>query len=143
MEFFFNIKNFKSHEKVIESFSALINWKVGRKWRGPFFSIINFKSHKAVMEFLLRCRSFMSRKNVTEFFFSGNASLSFHMMHKFPGTIFSLSVPNEFLWLNISFLDYTSLWPYILISMKKDRQHISVNTVRATLLLHKWMALHT
>ena len=48
------------------------------------------------MEFFLRFRSFMSRKNVTEFFFGGKASLSFYMMHKFPGTIFSFSVPTEF-----------------------------------------------
>ena len=41
-------------------------------------------------------------------------------MYKFHGTIFSLSVPIEFLSNNI------------LISMKKDAEHISVNTARAT-----------
>ena len=134
---FSKLKTLRVVRKRSSPFSALINWKVRKKWRSPFLSIINFKSHKAVMEFFLRFRRFMSRKNVTEFFFSGNASLNFHMMHKFPGAIFFLSVPTEFLWLNISFLDYTFLWLYILISMKKDREHVSVNTVRATLLLHK------
>ena len=42
------------------------------------------------------------------------------MMHKFPGTIFSVN---------------------ILISMKKDAEHISVNTVRTTFLLHKLIVL--
>ena len=31
----------------------------------------------------------------------------------------------------------------ILIYMKKDAEHISVNTMRATFLLHKEMVLHT
>ena len=47
-------------------------------------------------------------------------------MDKFPGTIFFLSVPTEF-------FDYNS----ILISMKKDTEHISVYNVRATFLLLK------
>ena len=54
------------------------------------------------MEFFLSFSCFKSRKKVTEFFFSGHASLSFHMMHRFPGTIFSLSVPTEILWMYIS-----------------------------------------
>ena len=61
-----------------------------------FFGIKNFKSRKAVLEFFLSFKSFKSRKKVTESFFSGHASLSFHMMHKFPGTTFSLSVPTKF-----------------------------------------------
>ena len=64
-----------------------------------FFGIKNFKSHKVVVEFFLSFRSFKSREKVTEAFFSGHASFSFHMMHKFPGTTFSRSVPTEFLWL--------------------------------------------
>ena len=58
------------------------------------------------MEFFLSFRSFKSSKKVTESFFSDHASLSFHIMHKFAGTIFSLSVATEFLWLYISFFDY-------------------------------------
>ena len=62
-----------------------------------FFSIKNFKSRKAVVEFSLSFKIFKSRKKVVEFFFSDYASLSFHMIIKFPGTTFSLSVPTEFL----------------------------------------------
>ena len=71
-----------------------------------FFSIKNFKSRNAVMEFFLSFRNFKSRKKMTESFFSGHTLLGFQMMHKFPGTIFSLSVPTEFLCLYISFFDY-------------------------------------
>ena len=88
-----------------------------------FFKIKTFKSRKAVVEFSLSFKSFKSRLRV---FFSGHASLSFDMMIKFPGTTFSLSVPTEF-------FDYNN----ILISMKKGVGHISVNTVRATFLLHE------
>ena len=42
------------------------------------------------MEFFLSSRSFKSCEKVTESFFSGYASLSFHMIHKFRGTIFSV-----------------------------------------------------
>ena len=49
------------------------------------------------MEFSFSFESFRSRKKVTESFFSGHASLSFQIMPKFPGTIFFLSVPTEFL----------------------------------------------
>ena len=52
-------------------------------------------------------------------------------MQKVPGTIFSLSLVTSHGYNNI------------LISMKKDAGHISVNTVRATFLLHKWMVVHT
>ena len=79
MEFFFNINNFKSRKKVTKS----------------FFSVKNFKDRKAVMEFFLSSKSFKGRKKVTESFFSCHASLSFHMMYKFPATIFSLSVPQK------------------------------------------------
>ena len=84
MEPFFNGKNFNSQEEVTECF---------------FFSIKNFKSRMAVVEFFLSFKSFKSHKKVTHSFFSGHASLSFHMMHKFPETSFSLSVPIEFFWL--------------------------------------------
>ena len=43
----------------------------------------------------LRHERVKSRKKMTEPFFSGHASLSFHVMDKFPGTIFFLSVPTE------------------------------------------------
>ena len=89
------------------------------------------------MEFFLSFRSFEGRKKVAEPFISGLASLSFHMKHRFPGTIISLSVPTEFLWQYISLVDYTLLWLCILISTKKDVEHISVNTIRTTFLLHK------
>ena len=83
--------------------SVLKTLRVMRKWRSPFFSIKNFKSRKAMVEFSLSLKSFKSCKKVTKCFFSGrkglHASLSFHMMHKFPGTTFSLSIPTEFLWL--------------------------------------------
>ena len=125
MDLFFKIETFKSFKKEMESFFNIKNFNSHKKDMQPFFSIKNFKSHKSVMEFFLVFSSFKNRKKVAEFFFSGHASLSFHMMHKFPGTIFSLSVPNEFLWL------------YIFISMKKDVEHMSLNTVRATFLLHK------
>ena len=49
---------------------------------------------------------------------SGHASLSFHMIHKFPGTIFSASS----YW--ISLINCNN----ILISIKKDAEHISVGT---------------
>ena len=91
MESFFNIK---SHKKVMESFFCIKNLKTVMV---SFFSIKNFTSREAVMEFSLSFKSFKSRKKVTDSFFSGHASLSFHMMHKFPRTIFSLSVPTEFL----------------------------------------------
>ena len=48
------------------------------------------------MEFFFSFRSFKSGKKVTESFFNGHTSLGFHMMHKFQGTIFSLSVPTDF-----------------------------------------------
>ena len=57
------------------------------------------------MELFLSFRSFKSHKKVAESFFSDHTSLGFQMMHKFPGTIFSLSFPNEFLGLYISFFD--------------------------------------
>ena len=109
VKFFFGIKNFKT---VIESFFSINNFKNCKKVTEAFFSIKNFKSRKAAMESFLSFRSFKSRKKVTESFFSDHASLSFHMMHKFPGTIFSLSVSTESLWLYISFFDYTFPWLY-------------------------------
>ena len=62
-------------------------------------------------------------------FFSGHPLLSFHVMHKFPGTTFDY-IGTTF---EQNFFDCNN----ILISMKKDLEHISVNTVRATFLLHK------
>ena len=95
---FFNIKIFNIHKKVMKSFSTLITVKVVGKWLSPFFSIKNVRSRKELMEYFLSFRSFKSSEKMTESFFSNHALLSFHMMHKFPGTIFSLSVSTEFLW---------------------------------------------
>ena len=108
---YFSIKNFK-RRLWWSPFLALITLKVVRKGCSPFisiknfkammvffFGIKNFKGRKAVVEFFLNFKSFKSRKKVTESSFSSHASLSFHMMHKFPGKIFFRSVPTEFLWL--------------------------------------------
>ena len=129
---FFSIKIFKIHKKVMRSFLALITVKVVRKLLSPFLSIKNFKNRQAVMVFFLRFRSFKRREKVTESFSNNHASLSFHMMHKIPGTIFSLLVSPEFLW----FFSLTKhSFTIHFISMKKDLEHISVNIVRATFLL--------
>ena len=114
---FFSIKIFKIHKKVMRSFLALITVKVVRKWRSPYFIIKNFKSRQAAMEFFLSFRSFKSREKVTESFFSNHASLSFHMMHKIPGTIFSLSVSTEFLW----FLSLTKYFFYYTFHLHEER----------------------
>ena len=112
------LKKLRVVRKGWSPFSALITLKVAAKWRSLFFIIKSSKSHKAVMELFL------------------SFSLSFHMMHKFPGAIFSLWVPTEFPSLTI-FLCVSSL-----ISMKKDAEHISVNTARVKELLsyytNKW-----
>ena len=50
MESFFNIKNFKSHKKVRDSFSAI---KIFKTVMVSFFSIKNFKSRKKVTESVL------------------------------------------------------------------------------------------
>ena len=63
MESFFNGKNFKGPKKVT----------------GSFFTIKNLKSRKAVVEFILNFKSFKNRKKLTESFFTGHASLSFHI----------------------------------------------------------------
>ena len=119
MEPFLSVK--KNHATVRKScnpFSAaLITVKVVRKWRCPFFSIKNFKSRQAVMEFFLSFRSFKRREKVTESFFSNHASLSFQMMHKIPGTIFSLSVSTEFLW----FLPLTKHFFYYKFHLYEER----------------------
>ena len=131
---FFSIKIFKIHKKVMRSFLALITVKVVRKWRSPYFIIKHFKSRQAAMKFFLSFRSFKSREKVTESFFSNHASLSFHMMHKFLEQYFLCQFPLNFfyffLWLNISFTIH-------FIFMKKDAEHILVNIVRATFLLHQ------
>ena len=49
------------------------------------------------MELSLSFKSFKSRKKGSESFFSGHASLSFHMVLTFSGTRFSLSGPTEFI----------------------------------------------
>ena len=127
MESFFKIKAFKSLEEVIVFFFNIKNIKSRKKVMQP----LNFKSHKKAMESFFGIKNFENRKKVTESFFSDYASLSFYTMHKFPGTIFfsvssywiSLTM-HVFLWLNTSLTIF--LWPYILISMKKDAEHISV-----------------
>ena len=76
------------------------------------------------MKFFLSFKSFKSRKKVMESFFSGYASLSFHKIHNFLEQYFLRQLP-------LNFFDNNN----ILISMKKDAEHISVNTVGATFLL--------
>ena len=117
MQSFFSNKIFKIHKKVMRSFLALITVKAVRKWRSPFFSIKNSKRRQAVMEFFLSFRSFKSREKVTESFFSNHASLSFHMMRKISGTIFSLSVSSEFLW----FLSLTKHFFYYTFHLDEER----------------------
>ena len=82
-----------------------------------------------MMEFFLSFKSFKNRKKLTESFLSGHTSLSFHMAHKFPGATFDY-IGTTF---EQHFFDYNN----ILISMKKKVEHISVNNVKATFLLHK------
>ena len=53
-----------------------------------FFSIKNFKSGKIVMEFFLSFNSFKSREKVSKSFFSGHASLIFHIIHNVPEQYF-------------------------------------------------------
>ena len=117
MQPFFNIKIFKIHKKVMRSFLALITVKVVRKLLSLFLSIKNFKSRQAVMVFFLRFRSFKRREKVTESFSNNHASLSFHMMHKIPGTIFSLSVSTETLW----FLSLTKHFFYYTFHLDEER----------------------
>ena len=111
MKSFFKIEAFKSLKEVMETFLNIKNVKSRKKVMQPFFVIKNFKSHKKVMEFFLSFRNFKSRKKVTESFFCGHASLSFHMMHKLPGRIFSANShwislnTHFFLWLYL--FDYT------------------------------------
>ena len=121
MKSFFKIKTFKSHKKVMESFFGIKNFKTAMV---SFFSIENFKSRKAVMEFFLSFRSFKSRKEVTESFFSGHASLRFHMMHKFPGTIFSVSSHWTSL-IYISFFGYIFLTIHFNLHEERCRAHFS------------------
>ena len=102
MEFFFNVTNVKSPKEAIESFFGIKNFNSRKKVTESFFSIKNFKSWGSGEVFFVSFNSFKSRKKVTESFFIGHASSSFHTMHKFPGTTFSLSVLavlTEFLWL--------------------------------------------
>ena len=117
MESFFSINNLKSRKKV------------ARKNR--FFIIRNFKSRNAVMEFFLSFKSFKSSKKVIESFFSGHALISFYVTHNFLEQYFLC----QFL---LNFFDDKN----ILICMEKDAEHISVNTLGATFLLHKQMVLH-
>ena len=96
MQPFFSINDFKSHKKVTEFFTVLKTFKTVMVFS---FDIKKLKRRKKVMEFFFSINNFKSRKKVTESFFSGHASLTFHVMHRFPGTIFSLSVPTKFIWL--------------------------------------------
>ena len=114
MVFFLNIKNFKSRRKVMQPFLKSLRFL--RKWWSPFLELITLKvarkwrrplCRKGVMEFFLIFRSSKSRNKATKSFFSDYSFLNFHMMHKFPGTIFALSVPTDFFWRYIYFFDYT------------------------------------
>ena len=79
------------------------------------------ESRKIVMNIFLGFKSFTSRKRVPESFFSGHASLSSHMMQNFLKQCFLC----HFL---LNFFDFNN----ILISMKEDAVHISVNTVNTS-----------
>ena len=94
------LKSLRFLRKWWSPFSELITLKVARKWRSPL-------CRKGVMEFFLIFRSSKSRNKATKSFFSDYSFLNFHMMHKFPGTIFALSVPTDFFWRYIFFFDYT------------------------------------
>ena len=96
------------------------------------------------MEFFLSFRSFKNSENMTESFWSRLIKLSYDAQISW-NIIFSIS-STKFLWLDISFFDYyisLFLWLCILISMKKDAERISVHTVRATFLRHKWMVVRS
>ena len=95
MELFLNVKNFKSPKQVMKSFFCIKNFntvmvsfaelkslRVARQW---WSSLLVLKALRAV------------ESDRNSFFFSGHASLSFHIMIKLPGTTFSLLVPTEFL----------------------------------------------
>ena len=74
-----------------------------------FLSFKNFKSHKS--------RVLFQWPRFIKFSYDATNFLEQHFLCQFP----------------LNFFDYNN----ILISMKKDVEHISVNTVRATFLLHK------
>ena len=77
------------------------------------------------MELFLSFRSFKSGKKVTESFFQWSR-------------FFKLSYDAHISWNNIfSASSHWISWLYILISMTKDAEHIWVNTVRVTFLLHQ------
>ena len=106
-------------------FSGLKTLRVIRKQRSPFFSIKNFKSGKAVVEFPLSFKNFKSCQKVTVrvlFQWSRLIKVSYDDQIS-RNNIFSVS---------LNFFDYN-----ILISMKKVVEHISVNTLRASFLLHE------
>ena len=67
MESFFNIKNFKSHKKVMQTFFSISNVKSHRKVTESFFGIKNFKT---VIVSSFSIKNLKSRKKVTNFFFS-------------------------------------------------------------------------
>ena len=69
------------------------------------------------LQFFCNLISFYESNWVTESFFSNHASLSFHMMHKIPGTIFSLSVSTETLW----FLSLTKHFFYYTFHLDEER----------------------
>ena len=112
----------ESHENVMEPFFKIKSLRVSRKWWSPFFSIENLKkSHKAVVEFSLSFEGFKSHNKKTNSFFIGHAQNKAKIFL----TTFSLSLSTEFVY-------YSNIF-----TMKKDVEHISVNNVRATFLLHK------
>ena len=86
MELFLSVKNFKSPKQVMKF----------------FFGIKNVSTVMALfseLKFLRVVRQWWSPLSVLKALraVNGHSSLSFHMMTKFPGTTFYLSVPTEFL----------------------------------------------
>ena len=80
-------------------FSVLTTLRIARKWWSSFSALISLKVVRKWWSFY-SIKTFKKCKKVTKPFFSGHASLSFHVMQKFTETIFFLSVPTEFLWIS-------------------------------------------
>ena len=123
------VRKWWSPFSVLKSLRVIRKWwspfsvlKTLRQWRSPFSALMTLK---AVRQSWSPFWVLESRKKVTESFFKDHASSSFYMMYKFPGTIFSLSVPTESLWLQISFFDYISLAIHFNLYEERCRVHFS------------------
>ena len=95
MELFLNVKTFKGPKQVMKSFFGIKNCKTVMAYFSELKTLRVVRQWLSFLSILKALRAIRSNRN--SFFFSGHASLSFHIMIKFPGTTFSLSVPTEFL----------------------------------------------